>query len=110
MQTVYNHIFTPDGYEATTFHVTTKKGWCTGLFIPVEKKIFVHGVTAQGGLSGLMRILVNRFKTNKIQFTPLTTDMLEKKVKGGKKSVVLASDKGNPYGEDIDVLDCEWVF
>ena len=55
-----------------------------------------------------MRILVNKFKTNKIQFTPLITPMLEKKVKGGVKSTIPASNKSNPYEEDIEVLDCEW--
>lgn len=109
MQTVYENITTRDGFKVTTFNVSTKKGWIHGLFMPEENKIFVHGVTAQNGLKGLMRVLINKFKTNKIQFTPLITDMLEKKIKGGVVSMIPASDKSNPYGEDIQVLDCNWV-
>jgi hypothetical protein len=95
-----------DGRRAEAFTVVTKKGYCNGVF--VDEKIRVFGVFAQHGLKGLMQILINRYKTNKVVFTPLITDGIPLSVRGEIKTCK-AGEEGNPYGEDIQYLECEWI-
>lgn len=105
---IFEDITTPAGTKGVHFVLTAKSGWCSGMYVPKEKKIFVHAITAINGLRVLMDTLVLKFGANKIQFTPLITSMLENKIRNGVKSVIPAKAKENPYGEDIEVLDCVW--
>jgi hypothetical protein len=104
-KTVYDNIKMADGRDAESFFVVTRKGYCYGVF---DGKIRVFGVFAQQGLKGLMQILVNRYKTNKVVFTPLITDGIPNTVRGEIKTC-RAGEPGNPYGEDIQYLETEWV-
>ena len=54
-----------------------------------------------------MHILVKKFKTNKILFSPLITNHIQNKVRG-KLKIIKADAKGNPYGEDIKCLETIW--
>jgi hypothetical protein len=107
IETHYKEIVTKDGLEAVSFTITTRRGFCTGLYIKQDDKIVIHLVEAKHGLKGLMRILVNKFHTKKVMFSPLITGGIENKVRGNI-SIVKAGVKGNPYGEDIKVLETEW--
>lgn len=105
-QTYYENIKMADGRSAESFFVVTRKGHCHGVF--VDGRIRVFGVFASHGLKGLMRILINRYKTNKVVFTPLITDGIPNSVRGEIK-VCKAGEEGNPYGEDVQYLETEWV-
>ena len=107
METHYNDIVTKNGEEATRFVVVTRKGNCDGLYLKKQDRIMVHLVSAKHGLKGLMNVLVKKFKTRKITFTPLITDGIMNKVRGVIKTVP-ANAKGNPYGEDIHILETIW--
>ena len=54
-----------------------------------------------------MQILINKFKTNKITFTPLITESIPSKVRGEIK-VLKANHPDNPYGEDINYMETKW--
>lgn len=108
MKTHYSDIITEDGHEATTFCVVTRKGNCHGLYMKDKDRIMVHLISAQNGLKGLMNILVKRFKTRKITFTPLITDGIKNKVRG-KIKIIPPDAEGNPYGEPIQILETEWI-
>ena len=107
MKTHYSDIITQDGLKATSFDLVTRKGSCHGLYIKEQDRIMVHLVSAQNGLKGLMNVLVNKFKTNKITFSPLITDGIKNKVRGTLK-IVPANAKGNPYGEPIEIMETIW--
>ncbi len=107
METHYSDIVTKDGKEATRFVVVTKKGNCDGLYLKEQDRIMVHLVSAKHGLKGLMNILINKFNTRKITFTPLITDGIMNKVRGEIKTIP-ADAEGNPYGESIQILETVW--
>ena len=107
METHYADIVTENGEEATRFVVVTRKGNCDGLYLKKQDRIMVHLVSAKHGLKGLMGVLVRKFKTRKITFTPLITDGIMNKVRGEIKTVS-ADAKGNPYGEPIQILETIW--
>ena len=95
----------PEGLEV--FHVQTRKGVCHGVFNSIKKEIFVHGVYGEKCLKGLMQILINKFKTNKITFTPLITESIPNSVRGTIKTME-ASHPENPYGEELRYMECVW--
>lgn len=89
------------------FIIQTKKGRCHGVFSQENNTIFVHGIYGNKCLKGLMQILINKFKTNKITFTPLITESIPTKVRGVIK-VLEANHPDNPYGEKLIYMECEW--
>lgn len=107
MKTIYREIITADGHEATSFDIITNKGSAHGVYIKKENRIMIHLVTAQHGLKGLMNVLVNKFKTNKLTFSPLITDGIKNKVRGTIK-IIPANAENNPYGESFEILETEW--
>jgi len=107
MITRYNDVLDDNGISCTLFFVKTKKGEAHGIFYPEQTTIYVHGIIAEDGMKGLMNIIIARFKTHHIIFTPLVNDNIKNKVRGTLK-IVKANDAGNPYGEDIETLDCQW--
>lgn len=108
MKTEYSDIITMKGQKATSFNIVTANGEAHGLYNPKEDKIFVHGVISKHGLKGIMQILINKFKTNKVVFTPLITDGIPSTVRGEIK-VLSANSPENPYGEEFKYMECEWV-
>jgi hypothetical protein len=54
-----------------------------------------------------MQILINKFKTNKVTFTPLINTNIETKIRG-KIKWLEADDPETPYGEPMKYLECEW--
>ncbi len=106
-QAIYNDQTNPEGLEVTTFIITTKKGHATGLYNKKDNRIYVHSVMSQKGLKGLMQILVNKFKTKLITFTPLITDGVPNSVRGEIKTLP-HDDPMNPYGEDFKYMECVW--
>ena len=107
MKTEYSEIKLNNGKEAVEFNVVTRKGSIHGLYLKEENTIRVHLVSSQHGLKGLMNVLINRFKTRKVIFSPLITDGVENKVRG-KVKIIPADAEGNPYGEPIRVLETIW--
>ena len=105
MKCKYEEIITEHGDKATSFNIHTKKGFCCGLY---SDKIYIHLIEGEGSVKGLMNILVNKFKTNKITITPLINNNVKNSIKG-EISVMKADDKRNPYGEDFEYMDLEWV-
>ena len=105
MITHYEEIETKDGNKATAFDINTKKGRCSGIFVD---RIYVHHISGNKCTKGLMQILINKFKTNKITFTPLINTNIETKIRGEVKWLD-ANDVKNPYGEPMKYLDCEWI-
>ena len=105
MKTEYKEIITGNGKSAISFYVSTRKGYCAGIF--AQGRIWVHGIFGKKCMKGLMSILVKRFKTNKITFTPLINDNIENTVKG-KIKICPADDSDNPYNEEFKYLECEW--
>lgn len=103
----YEHITTLDSSEAIQFHIKTKRGIAAGLFIPEKNRIFVHGIDGDNCMKGILNILINKFKTNKITFTPLINDNIRNSVKGNIK-VCEADDTRNPYGERFEYMECVW--
>ncbi len=101
----YREIKTADGKDAVEFTVKTRKGYAHGLY--GDGKIWVHGIFGEGSVKGLMNVLVNRFKTNEVVFTPLTNDNIKNSIKGTVK-VHKADEPGNPYGEDFEYMECTW--
>ena len=95
----------PEGLEP--FDISTKKGTCHGVYCKEKNVIFVHGINGNKCLKGLMQILINKFKTNKITFTPLITESIPSKVRGEIK-VLKANHPDNPYGEDINYMETKW--
>ena len=108
MQTIYADEINPEGKQVTTFIITTKKGHAMGLYNKEDSRIYVHSVMCQNGLKGIMNILVKKFKTNLVTFTPLITDRIPLKIKGDIKTLP-AKDPKNPYGEDFKYMECKWV-
>ena len=106
MKCEYKEIITEDKKEAISFNVITKKGSASGLF--AENKIWVHHIVGDGCVKGIMNILVNKFKINKIIFTPLINDNVKNSIRGEVK-ICKADNPGNPYGEDFEYLETEWI-
>jgi len=104
MKVVYREIIMGNGKKAMSFIITTRKGYATGLF---DGKICIHSIMGRKCLKGIMSILVNKFGTNKVIFTPLITDAIGNKVKG-KVKIIKSNNPENPYGEDIKCMECEW--
>jgi hypothetical protein len=109
MKAIYKDVTTLDGFESTSFTITTNKGFINGIYVKSENRIMVHLVFGQQCLKGLMSILVKKFKTNKVTFTPLITDGIKNKVRGTMKTIS-ENAYGNPYGEKFEVLETEWVI
>ena len=105
MKTEYEEIITGDGLPAISFSIHTKKGQAYGIF--GDNRIWVHGIYGEGSVKGIMNILINRFNTNKVTFTPLINDNVKNSIRGELK-ILPKEDKLNPYGEDINYLECEW--
>lgn len=95
-----------NGKKATSFSIQTKKGTCQGLF---DKRIWVHAIHGEGSVKGLMDILTRKFRTNKITFTPLINSNVKNSIKGELK-ICKADNPENPYKEDFEYLECEWVI
>ena len=89
------------------FVIEIKKGMCHGVFSKDKNIIYVHGVYGSNCLKGLMQILINKFKTNKITFTPLITDAIPNNVRGEIK-LLTANHPDNPYGEELKYMECVW--
>ncbi len=107
MDTEYKEILTqPNDVPAVSFTVSTRRGSCTGIFL--EGRIYVHFIHGKKCMKGLMDILINKFKTNKITFTPLINNFLQEKVKNGVVKICPADAPGNPYHEDFKYLEVEW--
>ena len=104
MQITQNQI--ESGLEP--FEIKTRKGFCTGVYSKEKNKIFVHLIEGRHCIKGLMQILINKFKTNLITFTPLITNNIPLKVRGTIKTIS-ATDVNNPYGEDIKIMECIWT-
>lgn len=103
METNYKNIVTANGNKAISFDITTNKGDASGLF--TDNTIFVHLIS--GSVKGIINILINKFKTNKITFTPLVNDNIKNSIRGNIK-VMKADDVRNPYKEDFEYMECLW--
>lgn len=102
MKCVYNQIITENGESAISFVITTRKGFATGLYAIDENKLFINDVRCNKGLKGIMHILINKFKTNLITFSPLITDGIQNKIRGNIKTMS-SEDPRNPYGENYNL-------
>jgi len=100
----YFDIKLESGEPAVAFRIDTRKGHAAGLF---HDRIFVHAIHGEGSVKGIMKILVNKFKTNKITFTPLINDNIKNSVRGNLK-VMEVDNPENPYGESFEYLEVEW--
>ena len=107
MKTEFKEIILESGEPAVSFVIRTNKGICGGLFNKEDNRIFVHLIEGEGAVKGLMNILINRFKTNKITFTPLINDNVKNHIRGEVK-IMKADSPLNPYGEPFEYLECEW--
>ena len=105
MKIEYKEIKTGDGKNAVSFNVVTNKGDASGLF--VDNRIWVHHIVGNGSVKGIMDILINKFKTNKITFTPLINDNIKNSIRGEIK-IMKADNPDNPYKEDFEYMECEW--
>ena len=104
MDTNYKEIETKDGNKVISFDIRTKRGSCSGIFVD---RIYVHHIAGNKCTKGIMQILINKFKTNKITFTPLINTNIENNIRGEVKWLD-ANDARNPYGEPVKYLECEW--
>lgn len=95
----------PEGLQP--FRIDTKNGTCHGVYSQEKNTIFVHGVYGDNCLKELMEILITKFKTNKVTFTPLITESIPNKVRGEIK-ILKADHPDNPYGEELRYLETEW--
>jgi hypothetical protein len=93
--------------KAEKFSVEVESGHAFGLF--AENTIFVHSIMGKSCVKEIMNILVKRFKTTKVIFTPLINDNIENCIRGEIK-ICKANNPQNPYGEDIRYMECEWVL
>lgn len=107
MEQIYNNVILGNGKKAKSFHIIIKNGSTSGIYCYEENRIFVHHVSCNNGLKEIMNILIKKFNTNKITFTPLITAGILDKVRGEIKTL-LSNDVKNPYGEDIVYLECIW--
>ena len=78
-----------------------------GLYAPDDNRLYIHSAICQNGLKGIMQVLINKFKTNLVTFSPLITDGIPNKVRGEIKTMP-SGDKRNPYGEDFQYMECLW--
>lgn len=102
----YQEVIMQDKKNATTFTLRYKyDGVISGLY--ARNIIWVHAVCGNGVLSKFMNVLIKKFKTNKIIFSPLINSNIKNKVKGVIK-ICKADDKSNPYGEDFEYMECNW--
>lgn len=106
MKTSYTQIISGEGKKAEAFHIQTDKGMVHGMFC--DNRIWVHGIIAPNGIKGIMQVLVNRYKTSSVTFTPLINDNIKEKVRGEIK-ICKADSPDNPYKEDFEYLECEWA-
>jgi len=104
MKTEYEEIKLESGESATSFTIITRKGDASGVF---TDRIYVHHIAGEGCVKGIMDILINKFKTNKITFTPLINDNIKNSVRGNLK-VMEVDNPENPYGESFEYLEVEW--
>jgi len=107
MKCIYNQIISGEGKQAISFIITTKKGSVMGLYAPDKNRLFIHHAVCQNGLKGIMQVLINKFKTNLVTFSPLITDGIPNAVRGEIKTMP-SNDSRNPYGEPIDYMECVW--
>lgn len=105
IKTKYEQIKTIDGMDAISFDISTRKGRATGLF--VDGRIWVHLINGEGSLKGIMNVLVNKFKTNKVTFTPLINSNVKSSINGEIK-ICKSDNPLNPCGEDFEYMECEW--
>lgn len=105
MMAEYDSIVTSDGYEAQSFKITTRRGSALGLY--TKDRIWVHCIIGDGSIKGIMQILIHKFKTNQVTFTPLINDNVKKSIRGEIK-VCKADALDNPYKEDFEYMDCVW--
>jgi hypothetical protein len=103
----YRDIMTLDGHKAIAFDIVGDKGSIHGIYTVDEKQIFIHLCSCRNQLKELVGIAVNHFKCRDVIFTPLITNGIENKIRGNLK-VIPASNPGNPYGEDIKIMECVW--
>lgn len=89
------------------FDISISNGMCYGVYSKEKNTIFVHLVVGNKCLKELMEILIDKFKTNKITFTPLINENLPNRVKG-KIKILEANHPDNPYGEELRYLETEW--
>lgn len=108
MKTIYENIKTEKGQDAISFTIITSKGRANGLFS--EGRIWVHLIERTGNegcMKGLMTILINKFKTNKVTFTPIINSNIKEKVRGIVK-IMHPDDPNNPYKEPFEYIETEW--
>ena len=89
----------------TGFEISTKKGSASGVFS--KGRIWVHHIAGEKCVKGIMEVLTRKFNTNLVTFTPLINAKLKEVIVGDVK-VLKADDKNNPYGEDMEYLECVW--
>lgn len=105
MKTEYMDIITKDNKQAVLFDIVTRRGNAYGLFC--DDTIFVHLIKGEHCVNGIMNILINKFKTNKIVFTPLINDNIKKSLRGEIK-IFKKDSPGNPYQEDFEYMEVIW--
>jgi hypothetical protein len=77
-----------------------------GVFL--NNRIYVHFVSGQDCMKGLMSVLIKRFACREITFTPLVNDNIKRVVKGGVVKVCKKDDPSNPFKEDFEYLETTW--
>ena len=105
IQLTQEQIMMEDCNIATRFDIVTRKGSASGLY--VNDRIWVHHISGNGSVKGIMQVLINNFKTNKITFTPLINDNIKNSIKGEIK-ICKADSPDNPYREDFEYMECIW--
>lgn len=63
--------------------------------------------TTKGEAKRFIKKLTRLFHTKKVVFTPLVNTNIETRFRG-KTRLVAETEKGNPYGEKIKILEVEW--
>ena len=105
MKCEYNQVKMDNGRLCESFRIITSKGDASGIFS--DDRIWVHHIQGNGSVKGIMDILINKFSTNKVTFTPLINNNIKNSISGVIK-ICKANNPENPYGEDFEYMECEW--
>ncbi len=105
MKCTYENVIMENKKKAVSFHIITRKGSASGLFH--NKRIWVHHIVGNGSVKGIINLLIAKFKTHLITFTPLINENIKNSIRGEIK-ICKADNPENPYKEDFEYMECVW--
>lgn len=105
MNCEYKQVKMVNGKLVESFNIITDKGDASGIFD--EDRIWVHHIQGNECAKEIMDILINKFRTNKITFTPLINNNIKNSIRGEIK-ICKADNPENPYNENFEYMECEW--